>query len=82
MTYVFTLDTIHAEAQQEAFAQLEKAGRRVLVVFSHVFSSHFFNNINNRKGAFNQNAIPAAGAFALCRSFSRLTQEVPGTNSL
>ena len=82
MTYVFTLDTIHAEAQQEAFAQLKNAGRRVLVVFSHVFSSHFFNNIKNRKGVHIEKSIPAAGTFALCRSFSRLTQEVPGTISL
>ena len=54
MTYVSIFDTIHAEAQQEAFAQLKNAGRRVLVVFSHVFSTHYLNNNKIRKGAFTQ----------------------------
>ena len=54
MTHLLTFDTIHAEAQQEAFTQLNDAGRRVLVVFSHVLLTHFHNNQNIRKGAFTQ----------------------------
>ena len=67
-----------AKAQQEAFVQLEKAGRRVPVVFSHVLLT-YFNNNNTRKGAFNHLSHSASGDFV--RRFSlKLTKEV--TNSL
>ena len=68
---------IHAKAQQEAFAQLEKAGRRVPVVFSHIlFTKH--NNNNTRKGAHNQLSSPASDAAR--RLSHNSTKEV--TNSL
>lgn len=80
MTYLASLtpNTIHAKAQQEAFARLISDGRRVPVVFSHVLSTHFFHNQNIRKGAFIEKSTPPPGAFSVRRSFSTLTQEVPG----
>ena len=84
MTYLASLNTntIHAEAQQEAFVQLNSAGRRVPVVFSHVLFTHFSNTNNTRKGDFSQKFYSAAGAAAPSRSFSTLTKEVPGILSL
>ena len=79
MTRLLTFDTIHAEAQQEAFAQLEKAGWRAPVVFSHVLLTHILNNQNIRKGAFIEKSIPATGVYAPRRSSANLTKEVPGT---
>ena len=52
----------HAEAQQEAFAQLENAGRRVLVVFSH-FLFTYSNDINNiKKGVARTHSLSAGGS--------------------
>ena len=77
MTYVSSFNyNIYAEAQQEAFAQLNSAGRRVPVVFSHFLFT--YSNINNtRKGAHNQLSSSASDA---ARRFSHnSTKEV--TNS-
>ena len=76
----FYIKYTHAEAQQEAFAQLNLAGRRVPVVFSHVLLTHIPNNQNIRKGDTNQTfVIPAPGANVPRRSVATLTKEVPGT---
>ena len=81
MTYLASLtpNTIHAKAQQEAFAQLKNAGRRVPVVFSHVLLTHISNNQIIRKGVLIEKSTPAPGAKAPSRFFSNLTKEVPGT---
>ena len=79
MTPMSTFTFSHAEAQQEAFAQLEKAGRRVLVVFSHVLLTHSNHNNTIRKGAITQLSQSSSGVAP--RRFSHnLTKEV--TNSL
>ena len=77
MTRVSSFNYTHVKAQQEVFAQLESAGRRVLVVFSHIlFTKHNDNNI--RKGAYTQLSHSATDA---ARRFSHnSTKEV--TNSL
>jgi len=56
MTYLASLtpNTIHAKAQQEAFARLNSAGRRVPVVFSHVLLTLSAHTNKTRKGAFNK----------------------------
>ena len=81
MTYLASLtpNTIHAKAQQEAFARLNSAGRRVPVVFSHVLSTHFYNNQIIRKGVLIEKSTPAPGTRAPGRSVATLTKEVPGT---
>ena len=79
MTHLLTFDTIHAEAQHEAFTQLDFAGWRAPVVFSHVLLTHILNNQNIRKGAFIEKSIPATGDFVSRRFVSHLTKEVPGT---
>ena len=53
MTHLLAFDTIHAEAQHEAFTQLNDAGRRAPVVFSHVLFT-YTNKNNIRKGAITQ----------------------------
>lgn len=75
----FYIKYTHAEAQQEAFARLNSAGRRVPVVFSHVLSTHFHNNQIIRKGVRIEKSTPAPGENAPSRFFSNLTKEVPGT---
>ena len=82
MTRLLTFDTIHAEAQQEAVVQLNSAGRRVPVVFSHILFTHFSNTNNTRKGDFSRKFYFAAGITPTSRSFSTLTKEVPGILSL
>ena len=74
--YRFTMD--NAEAQHEVFAQLQDAGRRFPVVFSH-FSLNNLNNNIIRKGAFNQLSHSALDA-STRRSSNHSTKEV--TNSL
>ena len=68
-----------AKAQQEAFVQLEKAGRRVPVVFSHVLLT-YSNNNNTRKGAFNQLSHSAHGGTTVRRDSNNSTKEA--ANSL
>ena len=51
MTHISYLNTTHAKTQQEVFAQLENAGRRFPVVFSHVHFNFSLYNNNLRKGA-------------------------------
>jgi len=68
----------HAKAQQEVFAQLENAGRRFPVVFSH-FLFTYSNDNNTRKGAYTQLSHPASGDFARRLSLNS-TKEV--SNSL
>lgn len=78
MTRVLSFNNTHAEAQQEVFAQLENAGRRFPVVFSHfLFTCSNDNNI--RKGAHYQLTSSAPGASARRLSHNS-TKEV--TNSL
>ena len=61
MTHLLTFDTIHAEAQHEAFTQLTDAGRRVPVVFSH-FLFTYSNDINNiKKGVARNHSLSVAG---------------------
>jgi len=54
MTHILSLKTTHAKAQQEAFVQLDFAGRRVPVAFSHVLLPLSIYNNNIRKGAYTQ----------------------------
>ena len=77
MTRFSTLNIIHAKAQQEVFAQLENAGRRFPVVFSHFLFTYL--NKKARKGAYTQLSHPASGDFARRLSL-KSTKEV--TNSL
>ena len=50
----------YAKAQQEAFAQLNNAGRRVLVVFSHVLLTSSHNN-NIKKGVARNQSLSVGG---------------------
>ena len=50
----------YAKAQQEAFAQLNNAGRRVLVVFSHFLFTSIHNN-NIKKGVARNQSLSAGG---------------------
>lgn len=51
----------YAKAQQEAFAQLNNAGRRVLVVFSHVLLTSLHNNNNIKKGVARNQSLSVGG---------------------
>ena len=51
----------YAKAQQEAFAQLTDAGRRVLVVFSHVLLTSSHNNNNIKKGVARNQSLSVGG---------------------
>lgn len=73
----FNYTYTYAKAQQEAFAQLNDAGRRVPVVFSH-FLFTFSNDNNTRKGAYSQLSHSASGVAR--RLTLNQTKEV--TNSL
>ena len=73
----FNYTYTYAKAQQEAFAQLESAGRRVPVVFSHVLFTNSNKN-KTRKGAYTQLSHSASGDFARRLSHNS-TKEVPGT---
>ena len=77
MTHLLTFDTIHAEAQHEAFTQLTDAGWRAPVVFSHVLFT-YTNKNNIRKGAITQLSHSASDAAR--RLSHNSTKEV--TNSL
>ena len=50
----------YAKAQQEVFAQLTDAGRRVLVVFSHVLLTSSHNN-NIKKGVARNQSLSVGG---------------------
>ena len=50
----------YAKAQQEAFAQLNHAGRRVPVVFSHFLLTSIHNN-NIKKGVARNQSLSAGG---------------------
>ena len=61
MTYVSSFNyNMFAEAQQEAFAQLKNAGRRVPVVFSHILFTSIHNN-NIKKGVARNQSLSAGG---------------------
>ena len=60
MTRFSYLNSTHAKAQQEAFAQLNTAGRRVPVVFSHFLLTTIYNN-NIKKGVARNHSLLVCG---------------------
>ena len=59
MTYGSTLETIHAEAQQEVFARHENAGRSFPVVFSHIL---FFTTTYSKEERSQSQSVPVRRA--------------------
>ena len=55
------ISAFDAKAQQEAFAQLNTAGRRVPVVFSHFLLTSIYNN-NIKKGVARNHSLSAGGS--------------------
>lgn len=58
----FNYTYTYAKAQQEAFAQLNHAGRRVPVVFSHFLFTYSNDNNNIKKGVARNHSLSVGGS--------------------
>lgn len=83
MTRVSSFKYTYAKAQQEVFAQLNDAGRRFPVVFSHFLLTYSNDNNNIRKGAYTQlsHSAPDAARRLSHNSTKEVTNSLPVTGT-